>query len=185
MRTSSRILLAALSVACLAGCEDPLAPTLAPVPDEPSEAVLFDFLTAELRQTAAFDVISTRAVRTDQTSRWDFLVGREDGNFQFRPRSVVLDVSSTAGLQRMSVGFGELSMAPENGYTTDDPVPIEEGAVYAVRSRQQTAGCLRFLKLEVLAVDAQAGSVDVRYLGNPNCGRRTLVAGATGEEQEQ
>ena len=34
-------------------------------------------------------------------------------------------------------------------------------------------------------MDAGAGSATVRYLGNPNCGRRTLVAGATGDEQQQ
>lgn len=185
MRTSSQILLVALAAGFLAGCEDPFAPNLAPVPDEPSEAVLFDFRTAELRQPSAFDVISTRAVRTDQTSGWDFLVEADRGTFLFRPRSVVLDESSTAGLQRMDVSFEELSMAPEGGYVTDDPVPAEEGAVYAARSRQRSAGCLRFLKLEVLAVDPEAGSLDVRFLGNPNCGRRTLVAGATGEEQKQ
>jgi hypothetical protein len=185
LRTSSLILLVVLTAGVLTGCDDPFAPTLAPVPDEPSEAVLFDFRTSELRQPSAFDVISTRAVRTDQTSGWDFLVELDEGTFLFRPRSVVLDESSTAGLQRSSSGFEDLSMAPEGGYVTDDPVPVEEGAVYAARSRQQSAGCLRFLKLEVLAVDVEAGSLEVRFLGNPNCGRRTLVAGATGEEQEQ
>lgn len=185
MHTSTRILLAALSVTLLAGCEDPLAPTLAPVPEEPSQTVLHDFRTAELRQASAFDVIDRRSVRTDQTSRWDFVAERQDGTFLFRPRSLVLDVSSTAGLQEISSSFEDLSMAPESGYTTDDPVPVEEGAVYAARSRQESAGCLRFLKLEVLAVDDATGSIEIRYLGNPNCGRRTLVAGATGEEQEQ
>lgn len=185
MRTSSTILLVALSAAALAACEDPLAPTLAPVPDEPSRVTLFDFETSELRQPAAFDVAGPRAVLTHQTSGWDFLVGRDGGAFRFRPRSVVLDVSATSGLQRVSSSFGELSMAPEGDYVTDDPVPVEQGAVFAARSRQQGIGCLRFAKIEILEVDAEAGSVRIRYLGNPNCGRRTLVAGATGEEQEQ
>lgn len=185
MRTSFQVAFVTLAVACLAGCDDPFAPTLAPVPDEPSETVLFDFRTSELRQASAFDVNAGRAVRTDQSSGWDFLLELDDGTFVFRPRSVVLDENSTAGLQKVSAGFEELSMAPEGGYVTDDPVPVEAGAVYAARSRQQSAGCLRFLKLEVLEADAQAGSVGIRFLGNPNCGRRTLVAGATGEEQEQ
>lgn len=184
MRIISRILLVALAGGALAACEDPLAPTLRPVPDEPSETTLYDFRTSELRQVSAFDVVSASAVRTDQTSGWDFLLALEDGAFRFEPRGVVLEESSSAGLQRMSTTFEGLSMAPEDGYVTDGPVPLEEGAVYAARSRQQGA-CLSFLKLEVLAVDAGAGSVSVRYLGNPNCGRRTLVAGATGEEQQQ
>ena len=185
MRTTSRILLVVLAATTLAACEDPLAPTLAPVPDEPSQTTLFDFRTSELRQTSAFDVTAPGPVRTDQSSGWDFLLELDQGTFVFRPRSVVLDLSSTAGLQRMSTTFEGLSMAPEGDYVTDDPVPVEQGAVYAARSRRQGIGCLRFAKLEVLAVDAGTGSVELRYLGNPNCGRRTLVAGATGEEQEQ
>lgn len=185
MRTVPKLVLLALAAGLLAACDDPLAPTLAPVPDEASRSTLFDFRTSGLRQSSAFDVASSGPVRTDQTSGWDFLLELDDGTFLFRPRSVVLDVSSTAGLQRVSSAFDELSMAPEDGYVTDDPVPVEEGAVYAVRSRRQGIGCLRFLKLEVLAVDPGAGAVELRHLGNPNCGRRTLVAGATGEEQEQ
>lgn len=184
MHISSRLFVVALAATVLGACEDPLAPTLAPVPDEASEATLHDFRTSELRQASAFDVTAPGAVRTDQTSGWDFLLGLENGTFRFRPRSVVLDESSSAGLQEMSTTFEELSMAPEGGYVTDEATTVEEGSVYAARSRQQGA-CLSFAKLEVLAVDAGAGSVTIRFLANPNCGRRTLVAGATGEEQKQ
>ena len=173
----------------LAACEDPFAPRLQPVPEEPSTAVLFDFETSELRSPSAFDVVSRREVRTDQTAGWDFLLGRDGGQFEFRPRNVVLGGNSTAGLQAFDGTFEELRMAPEEGYVTDEVVPIEVGDVFAARSRQEGGGfgigCLRFLKLEVTALEPAEGSATIRYLGNPNCGRRTLVAGATGEEQEQ
>lgn len=185
MRATPKLLLVALAASLLAACDDPFAPTLAPVPDEPSLATLFDFRTSELREASAFDLASGGAVRTDQTAGWDFLVELDQGTFLLRPRSSVLDVTSTAGLQPASVPFEELSMAPEEGYVTDDPVPVEEGAVYAARSRRQGIGCLRFLKLEVLETDVASGRLEIRHLGNPNCGRRTLVAGATGEEQDQ
>lgn len=186
---SSLLASAVLLAVVLTACEDPFAPQLRPVPEEPSTAVLFDFETSELRAASAFDVVSRREVRTDQTAGWDFLLAREGGQFEFRPRNVVLGGNSTAGLQSFDGSFEELRMAPEAGYATDEVVPIEEGAVFSARSRQEGGGfgigCLRFLKLEVLSLDSVEGSVTIRYLGNPNCGRRTLVPGATGSEQEQ
>lgn len=188
MRSSLTRLSPLLLVVLLLACDDPFAPSLRPVPEEPSTAALFDFETSDLRDPSAFDVIGGREVRTDQTSGWDFLLARDGEGLEFRPRSLVLDVTSTAGLQPFEGTFEELRTAPEGGYVTDDPVPVEEGGVYAARSRQDPGfgvSCLRFLKLEVTAVDPEQGSVTIRYLGNPNCGRRTLVPGATGEEQQQ
>ena len=180
---------AVLMTVVLAACEDPFAPQLRPVPEEPSTAVLFDFETSDLRSPSAFDVAGRREVRTDQTAGWDFLLGRDEGEFEFRPRNVVLGGNSTAGLQPFDGTFEELRMAPEGGYVTDETVAVEVGDVFSARSRQEGGGfgigCLRFLKLEVTALDPQEGSATIRYLGNPNCGRRTLVAGATGSEQEQ
>lgn len=172
----------------LAGCEDPFAPTLQPVPSEATETTLFDFQTSSLRDPSAFDVISRQAVRTDQSSGWDFLLAGVEGGFELRPRSLVLDVTATSGLQRFDGGFEQLRVAPEGGYVTDDPVSVEVGAVYAARSRQNPAfaiSCLRFLKFEVVSIDPEAGSLTIRHIGNPNCGRRTLIAGASGEDQDQ
>lgn len=172
----------------LAGCEDPFAPTRQPVPDEATTTTLFDFKTSGLRDPSAFDVIGRRAVRIDQSSRWDFLVASTDDGHEFRPRSLVLNVSAASGLQRFDGTFEQLRVAPEGGYVTDAPVPVEVGAVYAARSRQDPGlrvSCLRFLKLEVVSVDQPAGAVTIRHIGNPNCGRRTLIAGASGDEQDE
>lgn len=173
----------------LAGCEDPFAPTRQPVPDEAATTTLFDFQTSGLRDPSAFDVIGRRAIRIDQSSGWDFLVAATGDGHEFRPRSLVLDVTAASGLQRFDGTFEELRVAPEGGYVTDAPVPVEVGAVYAARSRQDPGirgfSCLRFLKLEVVSVDEPAGAVSIRHIGNPNCGRRTLIAGASGDEQDE
>lgn len=176
-----------LSVA-LVGCEDPLSSRRAPVPDEPSEATLVSLQDGTLRDESAFDVTGPDPVRTDQTSEWDFAVRRgEGGGLEFAPRNLILGTSSAAGLQRSDFAFGEVTEAPQDGYVSDEPVPVETGQVYVARSRRDPSvalSCFRFMKMEVLSVDDAAGTVTFRYLGNPNCGRRTLEAGASGEEQD-
>lgn len=182
------VLLGGVLAATLTACEDPLSSRRAPVPDEPSEATLISLEDGDLRDASAFDVTGPEPVRTDQTPGWDFAVARaEGGGLVFAPRNVLLGGSSAAGLQRVQSPFDELEAAPEGGYVTDETVPVDSGAVYAVRSRRDpavTVNCFRFLKLEVLSVDRSGGLVTVRYLGNPNCGRRTLRAGAPGDEQD-
>lgn len=172
----------------LAGCEDPFAPTLQPVPSEATTTTLFEFQDSELRDPSAFDVIGRRPIRTDQSSGWDFLVAASGDGLEFRPRGLVLDGESTAGLQRFDGTFEDLDVAPENGYVTDEALDVEEGAVYVARSRRDPSlgvSCLRYLKLEVVSLEPGAGSVTFRHIGNPNCGRRTLIAGATGDEQDE
>lgn len=180
--------LALLFGTALTACDDPTSSRLSPVPDEPSMATLTSLEDGSLRDASAFDVTGPAAVRTDQTSEWDFAVRRtEGGGLAFAPRNLVLEESSAAGLQRMEQGFGELTEAPGGGYVTDETVALDSGAVYAVRSRRDPAvalSCFRFMKMEVLSVDRAGGAVTIRYLGNPNCGRRTVEAGASGEDQD-
>lgn len=167
----------------LAGCDDPLENILGPVPDEPTTVTLYEFGSSSLRQPSAFDAIGGSAVRTDQSAGWDLLLSDGGSGMEFRPRSIVLEVSSAAGLQRVEAEFGALDMAPSSGYVTDEPVPVEAGAVYALRSREDPqfgGSCLRYRKMEIVSVDAAGGEVTLRSLGNPNCGRRTLVPGETG-----
>lgn len=148
----------------------------------PSEATLWSFRDAPLRQPSAFSLKQGRAVRTDQVSEWDFvgwLTG--EGEAQFRPRALLLEDGSEAGLQRVDVGFEQLEEAPEEGYVTDAPVRADSGAVYAARSRQdpdvRRLQCFRYAKLEVLSVDREAGNVTVRHVVNPNCQDRDLTPG--------
>lgn len=177
----------ALSVT-LTACEDPLSARRAPVPEEPGQTTLVSLEEGDLRDASAFDVTGPDPVRTDQTAGWDFVVVRgEAGELLFAPRNVVLGSSSAAGLQAFGGTFEELEVAPDGGYVTDETVPVDSGAVYSVRSRRDpgvAVSCFRFMKMEVLSVDRSGGLVTLRYLGNPNCGRRTLRAGASGEEQD-
>jgi hypothetical protein len=179
-RATLPILIALFAV--LPGCGDSTGPQFAPVPETPGEVTLFDFEGSGLTEPSAFDAVDGRAVRTDQTSGWDFLfVVPGSGEAEFRPRNAVLAEDVDAGIQKVDRAFDDIAEAPESGYVTDEPVTVAEGDVLVGRSRQDPSfriTCEHFFKLEVTELDTGAGTVTLRHIINPACGRRNLTAGS-------
>lgn len=170
-------------VLTVAACDDPFADFLLNVPDEPTEAVLFDFFTGRLQDPSAFDAIGENIVRVDQTTQWDFLYKVEADIAQLVPFSGVADSASQAGLLLSTETFEEVLEAPETGYQTEEPLDIAVGDVVIVKSRRdrtQILICNQYLKLEVIEIDAVGGTILFRYLRNPNCGDRVLEPGTHG-----
>lgn len=181
----SRGVLWLAAVALGLGCGDAFERLLGPVPEEPTEVTLVDFRTGPLTEPSAFDLIGARAVRVDQTSQWDFLYFLlAAGVAELRPFEAVTGSFSEAGLQKVSTSFEATTLAPEEGYLTDEPVAVEEGDVLVVRSRRDPAfaglRCRRFGKLEILRVEPATATLTFRHLINPNCERRGLVPGEVG-----
>ena len=167
----------------LSACGNPAEPALIPIPDEAREARLVDVSTGELADPSAFDVITAEAVRTDQSSGWDFLFQvAEGGSTVLWPRGAVTGEDLDAGLKASTLTFDGLREAPEAGYTNLESVPVAVGDVFAVQSRRDpaygSARCRRFAKLEVLEIDVDEGTISFRHLVNPNCEKRKLVPGA-------
>jgi hypothetical protein len=181
-RHASLAVLAAVLV--LTGCDNPFDRTQ-PLPLEPTSASLADFREGGIGEATAFQLNNGRTVLPSQTSDWDFVFWVDDGGRpQFRPRDMITDGSSDAGLAPVEASFEGLEEAPEEGYRTKEPVPADSGAVYAVRSRQAPGlglQCRRYAKIEVTSVNAEAGTVSFRHLVNPNCEQRNLVPGSGGE----
>jgi len=172
-----------LLIAGFAGCGGSTQPILIPVPDEPLESVLVDFGSGAITDPSALDVITGTAVRTDQFSGWDLIFEvAEDGTELWWPRGAITELGEDSGIQLVSRSFEDLREAPETGYVQLEPVPLAVGDVFAARSRRDPAlgsiRCRRFAKIEVLAIDSEAGTVSLRHLTNPNCEKRTLVPGA-------
>lgn len=163
-------------------CGDPFDPFLTPIPDA-QEALLVDFREGDLVDSSAFDMLAGAAVRTDQTSGWDFLfLVDETVGPALLPRSGLLDDDSSSGLQLASVPFATLAEAPEEGYTTEELLPIVEGAVVVLVSRRNpsvSVRCRVFGKLEVLSIEGTPATVTINVVINPNCERRALI-----EEEE-
>lgn len=170
-----------LSGLILAGCGDPFGAGTRPVPPVPTTVSVSDFRAGPLREPSAFSVEEGRAVRVDQSSNWDFVYFQAEGGApQLRPRGMILQEPSDAGLQRVESSFEGLTEAPEEGYVTDAPVAADSGAVIAFRSRQDPdfggLRCRRFGKLEVTSVDPEVRTITFRHIINPNCGNRDVNA---------
>lgn len=184
-RHARRITLAALLASLpLAGCDDSLSePT--PLPVEATRVSLADFRTGDLGVATAFQLADSRTVRPSQSSGWDFAFWITDGGDpQFRPRDMIAEGDVNAGLAPVDVAFESLEEAPQDGYATDEPVPADSGAVYAVRSSPDPSfGCRYYARIRVVSVDTAVGSVTFDHLVNPNCGSRNLAPGETGQDQ--
>lgn len=157
-----------------------------PVPEEPTEVTLADYSQSPIVDASAFSWIILQKVRTDQTSEWDFVfVLDDDGQAQLYPRSSVLAEPSTSGLQVVDESFEQLTVAPADGYITDEPVAVVVGDVLAAVSQRRCGSAVglalvRFGKLEVLAIDPARRTLTFKQLANPNCENRSLVPGEVG-----
>lgn len=130
---------------------------------------------------SAFDVYNRRPVVVDipkpgNPADFDLAVSEQDGEFVFLPAGMFATFGITPGIAIDSSGasFEELEEAPNEGYTTDAPVPIRAGGLYTVRTRSVQGGCSRYGKLEVLEVDPQ-GIVEFRQVRNSLCNDRGLI----------
>ncbi len=177
---------AAGALACLVGslaCGGSSEPEPLSNPDDPTEAELIDFGTAEVREPSAFDVVSSSPVRVAQNSRWDFVFFlRPDGTAHFKPRGLIIGERSDAGLQKLVRPFEEVDQVPATGYQRVVPMEVEVGDVLAVQSQRDASfgnlRCRRYGKLEILAIDAGAGTITFQHLINPNCENRNTTPGA-------
>lgn len=86
--------------------------------------------------------------------------------------------STNPGLQRMAVPFDSLLKARSNGYTLDQPLAVDSGDVFLVRSKVRCSiGVPVYSKLEVTGIDTTAHTVTFRIMVNRNCGYRDLDYG--------
>ena len=60
-------------VVAISACGDSTEPILLPLPENPEEVELTDFISGSLLDPSAFDLITRRVIRTDQFSGWDFV----------------------------------------------------------------------------------------------------------------
>lgn len=184
LRITIPLAVVAAAAATVAACTDPFEPILTPVP-EPREAELVDFEQGDLIDPAAYDMFASAAVRTDQTNGWDFLfVVDDDAGPALLPRSGLLDDDSSAGIQQDEGSFDTLEQAPEDGYSTTDPVPVSAGDVVTLVSRQNprvSVRCRVYGKLEVQSIEGTPAVLTARIVVNPNCERRALIEEEEGE----
>ncbi|TFG64748.1 MAG: hypothetical protein E4H28_04865 [Gemmatimonadales bacterium] len=166
-----------LLIAMVAGCGNVFEPIFTPVPG-PEEVVLHDFNTGSLLDPAAFNLFDRSAVRTDQSTGWDFVFAVDPVlGPTLQPREFVVVEESDAGIQPSESEFDALIQAPNDGYTQNEPVPVAVGSVFTVRSRQApglNSRCRVFGKIEIVSIEGVPAMATIRYVINPNCERRNI-----------
>jgi hypothetical protein len=181
-RRSSVALAAAIAVASLnVACGNTTglpAPAITNVVDTVS---LYALRGTAITLPSAYSLEGALAVRTDQTTAFDFAfdfdsIG-EPALFPTEP----LHLGALSGLQRVTTPFAAITLAPTGSYVFDKPLALDTGTVVLVRSRPTicvfgTTVSL-YAKLHVLAVDSTARRVNFEILVDQNCGYRGLAPG--------
>lgn len=174
-----RALLPALLAASLTACGDD-STFLFPVPAEPIESTMFDLVTGPLDRPSAFDLVAgrgrglPRTVRVDQTEQWDIAFAVLEGEAVWLPRGFFESIQPSSGITRLDGDFDNITSVPgdSEAYEEDEPLPIVEGAVYAIRSRTDpalTLPCRVFGKVRVLSLEGTPPQIDFETVWNPNC----------------
>jgi len=181
---TNRGILALVAVAVLAACSDSNS-----LPDPTEENVVDTIDIGSLTDTplttpSGFAVTSAIPIRTDGNPGFDFAYDIDpDGQSVLIPRAALgITSGGTAepGLMRRDEAFAAITVAPSNGYVTDEPVPIAVGDRYIVRSRVTCALAVPYYaKIEVLSLEDNF--VKLQVLANVNCGYRGLEPGLPDE----
>jgi hypothetical protein len=171
----------ALLMAAVA-CSDSNGLPDATLPNMERTDTLYALTGTPVSTPSGYALEGNRRVRTDSSVNFDFAYNLEtDGRHVFIPRAVLgiePSASVNPGLQARSETFEAITVAPSNGYITDQVVPIAPGERYAVRSRITcTIGVPKYGKLEIISFDDVSRIVTFRVLTNNNCGFRGLEPG--------
>jgi hypothetical protein len=185
----SRLRLIACSVAVTglalvaAACGDTTGLPRAVLPNGVDTVSLYALYGTPISAPSAYLLDGRQRLRTDESTGFDFVF-----NFDSLGRAVLLPTGAVglvqaSGLQRATVPFDSVKVAPTDGYRFAEPLVVDSGTVAIVRSRPTECGfgfiVPLYAKLEVLVIDrtATARRLGFRILVDENCGYRGLEPG--------
>lgn len=152
--------------------------------ENPRERVIYSLDRDERNRPSGFAMRSGERVvieSPEAIGRWDFALDRQDGELVLIPPRF-LGVNSDAGIAPIpGVEFAEVREAPADtaSYVTREPVPIELGAIYVIRTHQQPGAfgqrCNYYGKIEALEADAAEGVLTFLFDVSPECNNRSLI----------
>lgn len=152
--------------------------------DEPVTTTLYSLSRPELNLPAAYNFFTSAAIRVEApnaTGTWDLAVGTREGELVFLPPGA-LGVQSRARIASLEgLGLDDVLEAPGDTavFVADEPVPARTGTVYVVRTERRVCSFgtrgNNYAKLEVVSMDAAAGTLTFRSVTNPICNDRRLV----------
>jgi len=169
------------ALAGVAGCDDDFGPF--PWDSTPTVVSVYSLAREDLHGLpAAIDFLSVSAIRVDlpgASGTWDVALSEIDGEFVLLPAGVISGIGMRPGIAVIEdQAFEDVLRAPRDttAYTRTEPVPVRTDVVYVIRTgRRAGSACVFYGKAEVVAVDENAGRVDISIVQNPLCNDRYLV----------
>ncbi len=151
---------------------------------DPDTAFLYSLARSEPNLPSGFNMSSRVRYRVESaaaTGNWDFLVNTVDGrmvlvtpsNFGIDTRAAIAPIEGQT--------FETLRTAPADTarYIRTEPVPVEVGKVYVVRTNRRPdqfgQQCTFYGKLEPIEIDVTHGTFRFRFDTSPVCNNRDLV----------
>lgn len=172
----------------LAACDDPNAFNIDPIIVDDTVALAVPGVDPAVG--TALDITSppgTRSVvgarfpeRVADAAQWDFALRLEGGALVLKPTGA-FGFDSGAGITQPITdrAFDQVSEAPSSGsFVTDSAVVLRTGAVYVARSRQipcGLGGASQYARIEAVALDAAAGTAQLRVVTNEVCNDTRLT----------
>jgi hypothetical protein len=178
-----RPLLLILSVCSLtvAACSDSNGLPDATAPNAERTDTLWSLVGTPVSTPSGYSIDGGRRVRTDLFIDFDFAYSDAPDGPVLIPRAALgIDTANSVnpGFQARTESFEAITIAPTDGYITDNPVPIAVGERYVVRSRITCdIGVSKYAKIEILEFEEVARIVTFRVLTNDNCGFKGLEPG--------
>lgn len=174
-------LAAALSVAALAACGDPIR-IRAQFETVQDTVTVFAVTGTPVIAPAALSTIRHEAVRIETTRDFDIVFDiNQAGEVVLYPVQLVGGSQGTTGIQKASQSFDDILEAPRDGYVTDSATIVTVGEVVLIEAQPVAcAGTINpwiYSKLVVDEIDVATRSVVVRMVVDPNCGFRSLDEG--------
>jgi hypothetical protein len=173
------ILFAAFSVAA---CDDNLG--VQNWDATPDTITLFSLSRPDLLGfPSAYDFANRRAVEVETpgaTNNWDVALASPAGVFQLVPAAAFQGVDSRARIATIAgQTFETLIEAPRDTVQfTAQPVAIQTGGVYVIRTRRVGCGfstAVHYAKLKAVTLDDAGGFVQFAVVVNPLCNDRSFV----------
>jgi hypothetical protein len=152
--------------------------------ENPDTVILFSLARPELNLRSGFDFLSRTPIRIESpeaTGKWDMVLDTHEGGLVLLPPGALGIEGTKARIIPMGpVDFDEVRRAPSDTttYIGDEPVPVEVGHVYVVRTRQQAGfygrQCVYYGKFEPLEEDPVEGRLTFMFDVSPVCNSRKL-----------
>ncbi len=148
------------------------------------ESVLFSLDRDELNRASGFNMLSgaTIVIENPQVEGdWDFSAERQGGQMVLLPPGALGVLSRAAVAALPGMLFDEVTRAPTDTlvYITDQPVPVDLGTIYVVRTHEQIGSfgrvCVYYGKIQPLEINLQAGIFRFLHNTSPDCNNRSLI----------